>query len=103
MRRFHDAHTSHDGSDLCQSARHGENQVSLCDGKDGGHKEWQGKRDVPLCAKLHQSAIHQCLLPLPYLDQDVLKFQILLQRKTPSTNRSCRMAGHLRRADFQRW
>src|SRR5258708_24290294 len=47
-RRFHDADTSHD-RDLCQSARHGENQVSLCDGKDRGHKEWQSKRDVPLC------------------------------------------------------
>jgi hypothetical protein len=33
-RRFHDAHTSHDRSDLCQSARYGENQVSLSDGKD---------------------------------------------------------------------
>src|SRR5258708_18756819 len=33
-RRLHDAYTSHDRSDLCQSARHGKNQVSLCDGKD---------------------------------------------------------------------
>ena len=57
-RRFHDAHTSHDRSDLCQSARHRENQVSLCDGKDCGHKEWQSKRDAPLRAKLRQSAIH---------------------------------------------
>jgi hypothetical protein len=47
-RRFHDGHTSHDRSDLCQSVRHGENQVSLCDGKDRRHKEWQSKRDVPL-------------------------------------------------------
>src|SRR6266851_5421796 len=46
-RRFHDAYTSHDRSDLCQSARHGENQVSLCDGKDRGHKEWQSERDTP--------------------------------------------------------
>jgi hypothetical protein len=57
-RRFHDAYTSHDRGDLCQSAWHGENQVSLCDGKDRGHKEWQSKRDTPLCAKLRQSAIH---------------------------------------------
>src|SRR6201987_6232462 len=86
-RRFHDAHTSHDRSDLCQSARHGKNQVSPCDGKDRGHIEWQSKRDLPLCAKLRESAIHQGLLPLSYLDQDVLKFQILFQRKTTSTNR----------------
>jgi hypothetical protein len=85
-RRFHDAYTSHDCGDLCQSARHGENQVSLCNGKDRGHKEWQSKRDVPLYAKLGQSAIHLSLLPLPYLDQDLLKFQILFQRKTTSTN-----------------
>src|SRR6201984_87056 len=57
-RRFHDVHTSHDRSDFCQSARHGENQVSLCDGKDRRHKERQSARDTPLCAKLRQSAIH---------------------------------------------
>jgi hypothetical protein len=45
-RRFHDAYTSHARSDLCQSARHSENQVSLRDGKDRGHKEWQSKRDT---------------------------------------------------------
>src|SRR5260370_7175790 len=57
-RRFHDAHTSHDRSDLCQSARHGENQVSLCAGKDRGHKELQSNRDVPLSATLRDTAIH---------------------------------------------
>src|SRR5215470_8275089 len=57
-RRFHDQYTSHDRSHLCQSARHCENQVSLWDGKDCGHKEWQSKRDAPLRAKLRQSAIH---------------------------------------------
>ena len=51
-RRFDDAHTSHGRSELCQSAWHGENQVSLRDGKDRGHKEWQSERDLPLCAKL---------------------------------------------------
>src|SRR5579862_964619 len=35
-RRFHDAHTSHGGSDRRQLARHSEDQVSLCDGKDRG-------------------------------------------------------------------
>jgi hypothetical protein len=57
-RRIHDAHSRQGRSDLCQSARHGENQVSRCDGKDRGHKEWQSKRDTPLCSKLLQSAIH---------------------------------------------
>ncbi len=57
-RRFHDAYTSHDRSGLCQFARHGENQVSLCDGKDRWHKEWHSTRDTPLCAKPRQSAIH---------------------------------------------
>jgi len=57
-RRFHDSYTSHDRGDLCQSARHGENQVSLRDGKDRGHKERQTKRDMPLYAKLRQSAVH---------------------------------------------
>ena len=85
-RRFHDAYTSQACSDLCHSARHGENQVSLCDGKDRGHKVWQSKRHTPLYAKLRQSAIHQSLLPLPYVDLDVLKFQVLFQRKTTSTN-----------------
>jgi hypothetical protein len=35
---------------------------SVCDGKDRGHKEWQSKRNVPLCAKLRQSAIHSNLV-----------------------------------------
>ena len=64
-RRFHDAHTRHGRSHLCQPARHGENQVRLCDGKDRGDKEWQCERDVPLYAKLQQSAIHQSLFPFP--------------------------------------
>src|ERR1700677_3264195 len=80
-RCFHDAHTSHGRSDLRQSARHGKNQVSLCDGKDRGQKEGQSKGDVPLGVKLRQSTIHQSLLPLPNLDKDVLKPQILFQRK----------------------
>jgi hypothetical protein len=85
-RRFHDAYTSQACSDLRHSARHGENQVSLCDGKDRGHKVWQSKRHTPLYAKLRQSAIQQSLLPLPYVDLGVLKFQVLFQRKTTSTN-----------------
>jgi hypothetical protein len=47
-RRFHDTQTGYRRSYLCQSARHSENQISLCDGKDCGHKEWQCKRCVPL-------------------------------------------------------
>jgi hypothetical protein len=31
---------------------------NLCDGEDRGQREWQSKRDPPLCAKLRQSAIH---------------------------------------------
>src|SRR5271156_3947576 len=57
-RRFHHAYAGHDRRDRRQSARHGENQVSLGDGKDRGHEEWQSKRDMTLGAKLRQSAIH---------------------------------------------
>jgi hypothetical protein len=33
--------------------------------KIAGTKKWRGKRDVPLCANLRESAIHQSLLPFP--------------------------------------
>jgi hypothetical protein len=56
-RRFHDDHTCHGRSNLSQSARHGENQVSFRDDKNRGHKKWQSAGDLPLCAELRQSAI----------------------------------------------
>ena len=55
-RRFHDTHAGPYRGDLCQSARHGENQVRLRDSINRGDKERQSNRDVPLYAKLRQSA-----------------------------------------------
>ncbi len=58
--------------------------------KIAGTKEWQSKRDTPLCAKLRQSAIHQGLLPLPYLDQDARgekKHDKFRARKAPTEHR----------------
>jgi hypothetical protein len=73
-RRFHDANASLARSEFCQSARHGENQISLCNGNNHGHKEWQSSRDTPLRGKL---------------DQHVPILQILAPSKTTSTKWEC--------------
>src|ERR1700731_4676452 len=81
-RRFHDPYTSHPSGNLCQSARHSEDQIGLSNGINGWHKEWKTEHDPPLRTKLCQRAIHQGLLTSQRFPQRVRKLQILLQRKT---------------------
>jgi len=85
-RRFHDPYTSHPSGNLCQPARHSEDQIGLSNDIDGWHKEWQTEHDPPLRTKLRERAIHQGLLTIQRFDQRVRRLQILLQRKTMRAN-----------------
>jgi hypothetical protein len=70
-RRFHNAYTSHPSSNLCQSARHSEDQIGLSNGINRWHKEWETAHDTPVRTKLRERAIHQGLLTSQRFDQHV--------------------------------